>query len=91
MHERGNDVAQFAHSDSKTTSSDIAVDPAVRTNRQPPSPRYDDYPPALMLPLIHTVKLNDVDPQAWFADVAGAHQRSRHPQASSVAAMELQA
>jgi hypothetical protein len=44
-----------------------------------------------MLPLIHTVKLNDVDPQAWFADVAGAHQRSRHPQASSVAAMELQA
>jgi IS66 C-terminal element len=44
-----------------------------------------------MLTLIHTAKLNHVDPQAWFADLPRSHRRSRHPQARSVAAMELEA
>jgi hypothetical protein len=30
--------------------------------------------------LIQTTRLNNIDPQAWLAELFGPHQRSRHPQ-----------
>jgi hypothetical protein len=42
-----------------------------------------------MLTLIQTAKLNDVDPQAWLADVLAAHRRSQNQRSRRAAAMEL--
>lgn len=39
--------------------------------------------------LKHHDKLNDVDPQAWHADVLGPHQRPRRPKAERASAWEL--
>ena len=44
---------------------------------------------AVMYSLIVTAKMNDVDPQAWLADVLDPHRRASCPKARRTAAMEL--
>jgi hypothetical protein len=44
---------------------------------------------AVMFTLIHTAKLNDVDPQAWLADVPGPDRRSQDQRPGCAVAVEL--
>lgn len=44
---------------------------------------------AVLLTLIHTAKLNDVDPQAWLADVLARINDHSNPQARRPLAVEL--